>query len=221
MIDKIQGTLNNLNWTSFKTIIDDRNLHIQYIEINDMYYLSAFDSHFRIGCMILKVTPTPDPSDQKEFEDNYESECNERLEERGTIKLAKGEIEANSENSGIATILVKVPGTPGSVDGRFIDGGTSWFESGDMGDWLEIHTSDEDNILGYGAGFIVGSYTDTDVDSANQGWYLKPGEMTFASRITKHGWIPSGLYLKVVGHKVSGGTLPDTMFINIAWGKRC
>jgi len=60
-----------VDWTTFKAFIDSRTLSIQYVLIKDTYWLKAFDGPFNIETTIYKKTTADDPSDQKDFEDNY------------------------------------------------------------------------------------------------------------------------------------------------------
>jgi len=136
--------------------------------------------------------------------------------EKGTLKLAKAKA---TTSSGVATILLKVPGTPGSGDGRLIESGYGWFLIPHADDYAEVYVSDEDNILGYGAGAIVGSYTDTDVPSANKGWYFpKPDPTLRVDALAGIGFINAGLYLKIIATK--GDLSSDTFMVNLKWGVR-
>lgn len=116
--------------------------------------------------------------------------------------------------SGIATILIKIP------EEREIFGGEGCFLNQATGDNIKAFITDEDNILGYGAGFVVGAFQDTLVPSANQGYYMlgtKPVEIRpligdDPSRLT------ANFYLKIVATKADLSA--DTFYVNIFWGKR-
>ena len=68
-----------VDWTTFKEFVDDRSLSIQYVTVNDTYWLKAFDGPFNVETTIYKKTSAPDPSDQKDFEDNYQGNANKTL----------------------------------------------------------------------------------------------------------------------------------------------
>lgn len=61
-----------VDWTTFKGFVDTRSLSIQYVLIGDKYWLKAFDGPFFLETTIHKKTTADDPSDQKDFEDNYQ-----------------------------------------------------------------------------------------------------------------------------------------------------
>lgn len=57
----------NLTWAQFKTVVDDRNLSVQYLDIDNKYYMTAFDGPMQISCHLDKN----DSLDQTDFEINY------------------------------------------------------------------------------------------------------------------------------------------------------
>lgn len=65
-----------IDWIEFKTQVDNRKLNIQYIELSTYYMLKAFDGPFELQCTVIKKDPIIDPSDQKDFEDNYKAISN-------------------------------------------------------------------------------------------------------------------------------------------------
>ena len=196
MPNYVEEALVNLEWPEFKAMVQERKLQIQRVTLPDRYLLVAADGYFKVGCVVLRNEPIPN-ANQSDYEANSYSISNRMVEERGSIKLIRGSGEATTETNGIATVLIKSPGTPGSSEGRFIEGGTCWFASGDIGDWAEVHLVDHDNILGGGAGALVATYTDIEAPNDNQGWWIKKEELMVINNITKKGWIPAGLYLKV------------------------
>ena len=136
---------------------------------------------------------------------------------RTTLKMAK--VKITTDTSGDGSALLKVPGTPGgSGQGRWVQGGEGWFSNAHEDDHIDIQITDEDNILGAGAGAVISTYTDTDVPTANQGWWVpydKKGVSIVAIEGT--GFVPAGLYIKVIVKK-GGAPLEDTFRCNIKWG---
>ncbi len=114
---------------------------------------------------------------------------------------------------GVATALLKVP-----TGGRKINGGTAWFSDNHNDDKVKVFVTDEDNILGYGAGFVVAGYTDTGVPEDNQGWLI-PYYAPFVQieRLVDFGNLPQNLYIKVVG--ITGDLRASTFRVNLHWGK--
>jgi hypothetical protein len=134
------------------------------------------------------------------------------------VKLASAQAEVGS--NGMATISIKIPGTPNSGAGRWIDGGTAWFDDQHKDDRiLSVVFTDEDNLLGYGAGTVVGSYTDSELDSAQQGWRI-PNKRGMIEVIAMggYGFAPAGFYMKITGQK-GGGIVTGTLYMNVMWGK--
>jgi len=135
-----------------------------------------------------------------------------------TLKLAHGEATVDSE-TGLATVLIKIPGTPNSGDGRWISCGIGFFDVHTPGDKvLGVYFTDEDNLLGYGAGTVIGSYTDDDAAEENRGWAVPPSGWLKAEAVGGYGFGPSGFYIKVIGKK-AGESPSGKFYINMEWGK--
>jgi len=66
-----------MDWTSFKSFVDSRDLSIQYIETDNYYDLYAFDSILKAYCGIVKPS-----SEVTDFEANYKANGNKKLEAR-------------------------------------------------------------------------------------------------------------------------------------------
>ncbi len=206
------------NWTLVKQILDSRKIKVQYLDFVSSYYVAAMDGSFKVWCWINKAEEAPDPSDQKDFEDNYKAAGNVLIREHGTLKIARGKKNSGA-SGGIYEIALKVPGTIASGDGRIIKGGQGWFDNHNADDFLEIYIQDDDNILGGGAGQVVGTYTDTEMDEENRGWYFNPDGCIKLDPLINTGFISSGLYLHVKATKGDEAT-DDTFRCNIKWGKR-
>lgn len=125
---------------------------------------------------------------------------------KATTKVAKFKVDTVS---GTATALLKVPG-----NGRVIKGGSAWFSTPHADDYIKFYVTDEDNILGLGAGIVVGSYTDGEVPVANEGWYMTNPLVIEA--IVSTGFLEPNFYLKIVAVKGDGSA--DTLRGNIHWG---
>jgi len=130
-----------------------------------------------------------------------------------TLKMACG--KATSNVSGFVQLDIKVPGTAGSGDGRYVEGGSAWFLTYHPDDHFKVHVIDVDNILGYGAGTQVGSYTE---DGANAGFYAEPDGKVHVNSMGFFGFINSGLYLRMEAQ--CGDNTQDTIYTNIIWGKK-
>jgi hypothetical protein len=65
-----------VDWGAFKAFVDARSLSVQWIELQNKYWLKAFDGPFHLETAIFKKGTADDPSDQKDFEDNYKTAGN-------------------------------------------------------------------------------------------------------------------------------------------------
>lgn len=134
-----------------------------------------------------------------------------------TIKLSHGECTVGED--GIATILLKIPGEAGSSDGRWISSGVAFFDVHTPGDKvIGVYFTDEDNVLGNGAGTIIGSYTDDEVPEQNRGWAIPPNGWVKAEAIGGYGFAPAGFYIKVIALK-AGESPSGKFYCNWEWGK--
>lgn len=133
------------------------------------------------------------------------------IPDRATVQMACGKA---ATVAGVANILIKVP-----TGGRKINGGIAWFEAHNLDDRVQVLVTDEDNILGYGAGFVVAGYTDLSVPSGNQGWYIPrdSGEIKI-ERLIEFGSLTQNLYIKIIG--ITGDSRADTLRVNLHWGKQ-
>ena len=138
------------------------------------------------------------------------------MPERASVRMAKAKADTVS---GVSTILIKVPGTPGTNDGRVISGGAGWFGNLHNDDHISIFITDEDNLKGTGAGAIVGTYTDLDCTDIQQGWFINSHKgFIDIHQLEMFGFLPAGFYVKIVATK--GDLSADTFRINMKWGKR-
>lgn len=140
------------------------------------------------------------------------------IPDKAILRMAKFKQATNG--SGVAQIDIKVPGTYSNSDGRYIEGGQAFFEVPNFDDWVECYIVDIDNILGYGANTVIGSYTDTELPSGNEGWYFSKVEGQIkVLALAGMGWIPAELYLRIIAHK-DPTNLSDTLRVNLNWGVR-
>lgn len=198
-----------LNWEKFKEVKEQRKLNVQFIDANGNYYLSAAQGNFSISCTLIKninIDPVYD------FETNYMADSNKpelisvatQFERTDIVLKTIKSISSFADQEAIITI--KIPGIPGSGNGRYIAGGYAFINNFTLGDCIkEMSIVDVDNLLGYGANFVLQTYHDTDVSEENQGWYLWPTNPVNASAVGEieidpmgyYGFIPAGLYLKM------------------------
>lgn len=212
----------NTSWNIFKQFVDDRTLSIQSIDLGEGYFLKAFSGPFELDCYLSKDGNL----DTIDFETNYKDNSNKdiqtevvtQFEKRDkTLKLAH--LEGDVSDDGTCVVLLKIPGTIGSSDGRWISAGVAFFDVHTPGDKvIGVYFTDEDNILGNGSGSVIGSYTDDDVDTNNKGWAVTPPGFLKCEAIGGYGFAPAGFYIKIVGKK-SGVSPSGKFYVNLEWGK--
>lgn len=132
------------------------------------------------------------------------------IPDRATVQMARMKV---ATVAGTSTCLVKIPAL-----GRKINGGLAWFETPHFDDILKVFVTDEDNLLGAGAGTVIAGYTDLEVPADNQGWFLaKNAPYITIERLVEFGTLPGNMYLKIVG--ITGDARVDTLRVNLHWGK--
>jgi hypothetical protein len=166
-----------------------------------------------------------------------------------TLKLASLQIDTDGSGRGEASM--RVPGAFNGTDGRrdppcngrYIEYGIGWFKNPIHGDkCLGIYVEDRDRILAQVMGGlsdeqmrdpsmgslpsypIIGSYTDDEMPSLNQGWYLNASYETKIDAASGPGFVPSGMYIVVKVQKspdapkdAQGQFVPDTFYSNFKW----
>lgn len=145
-----------------------------------------------------------------------------------SVKLLLARTEADTDGSGVADAVLKVPGTFGvNPDGslvkvRTIEGGFGCLTTQEPGDYLTIELRDDDDLLGFGAGAVLDEFHDTDVAASNQGWYFMGSNVLDLHPIVSDDptELPAGMYLHVVAHKKTTPTPAHTFYVNIHWGFR-
>lgn len=167
-----------LSWENFKTQVLDTNVwQWTYFEVNDEYHIYAKQNGFVILC---KINKTNDPTNSTEFEDDYMSlvsfqiidKVQSRFEmDEIVLKLAK--INGQADSNGDLALELVIPGTFGVTE-RYIQGGYAYTDSYQFTDAVtKIEVLDYQNYMNYGANTVLKIYHDSEVDTANQGWYFE------------------------------------------------
>ena len=131
----------------------------------------------------------------------------------GSIKLLMARGDAATVG-GVASILFKVPSN------REVMGGFGCFDNQQPGDYVKIYVTDEDNTLGYGSGFKVGSFNDDDLPSDQQGWFMFPGNVLDIHSLMNDdpSAVTAPFWVRIEGYKNDGSA--DTLRVNMKWGNR-
>ena len=179
------------DWTTLKFFLDQKSLSVQYLDTPSEYYVYANDGAVLVES-ILNKTPS-DTSDLDDFESNYKSAGNKPNKQfvvsdvgyNTMILQPRGiyfDAAANSNTTNDYELDVSL-----SLRGAII-----YLEGGQIGDWVESFIIDIDNILGYGANFILSTYV--------KKFYAIPGQSLELINPIASNLIPSGLYLRNVYH---------------------
>lgn len=220
-----------VDWTTIKNFIQTRNLSIQCIQTADTYYIFAIDNHAEL-CSQIAITDPPS-ADQTDFETNFLPSANATVPsnvrtqfEQVSYLLQMSNISSlNMAPGDSATISIKIPGIFSGVnppcDGRYIDAGEGWFYPGADGDRVTaITVTDNDNLLGAGAGTVLGTYHDAQVDADNQGWVLHTVYPTEISTLGWYGFIPAGMYMNITVKRSATASGNGNFYCNLKWGMR-
>jgi hypothetical protein len=213
-----------VTWDQIKAVADARGLSLQWVLVGNNYWIKAIDGLFQLECLL--------PSDAEhaetaEFEADYKDAGNAQPIHQVTTQFEKNDkdlkiasIVGNVDGSGNAEMSLLIPGTPGTADGRWVNGGIAFFDEQHHGDRITaVEVVDLDNILGYGAGTVLKTYHDEDVPEANQGWRIPDRRgLVEVETMGGYGFIPAGLYIRIKGKKGEGVTT-GTLCIDIEWAR--
>lgn len=148
----------NVPWSDIKSFFVSRDVGLQWIVANNQYYLFASDGPMEVTAQIPMDGSASD--DQTDFETNYKNDANKPLLPIITtvttqyeinnkdLKLAKGVVSLTvGQTSG--TLSIKVPGTFGSSDGRWVAGGYAITEIYDPNDYVTVDIVDTDRCVAW------------------------------------------------------------------------
>jgi hypothetical protein len=209
----------DLSWSEFKSKVVNKK-SVRYVDRDSFYLISYGNGGAQFQTSILKDSG----SDQNDFETNYKDLANSIIIDEvvtqfekndKTLKMCgdKGTIDNTTKKYQMKFL---VPGTPNSTDCRFVSGGMAWVHPYSSTARVRVFITDEDNILGYGSGAIIASYTDTEQPESKRCWYFPPIGHVEAETLGGYGDIPAGLYLLIEFEDDAGG---GVAYCNLEWGK--
>lgn len=196
-----------VTWPIFKDFVDARKVSIQWIDVNDHYYLKAFDSSFSISCSIYKLDE--DGTYKAQFEASYKALGNKPM---GAICPTSGRALmpfrpfSDSEGfrfrgkgvSGLATASTVTNIDLKITEERFINGCEVILKDQAFGDSCNFEIVDVDNIIGYGAGVVLDRFAESwffSGDVQDQGQFI----LDYPAKII------AGLYIRIA-YTSTGGT---------------
>lgn len=210
----------DISWTEFKARVLDKS-RVKYLDRDTFYTITYTDTAGTLITSVLKDSGT----DQQEFEADYKDFANTPAKEEVTTQFEKDDkrlklacAEAEFDQNGEAEISIQVP-----TGGRYIAGGNAFTNAFGAGDKASaVSLVDVDNLLGYGAHTVLATYHDSDMPTANQGWFFEPKSNGTGwieiEPIGGYGHLPEGMYLELYFKKAAGSTATK-VFVNVWWGK--
>lgn len=186
-------------WTIFKSLISDKNLKLQELEVSSNYYLFAFDGPFSISCIIPKTTPAG--TDQDDYEDNFQSQANQPITQRFIQNTGDDVMEefgvSHSFTATKTTTTTSDFAIPNNIRG--IAGSSAFFPNAVAGDYFKVVIIDKDNVTGLGANTIISTPVNR--------WFVFPGVPMTKQKSAITPVSMDGLYIRVI--YVSTGILTD------------
>lgn len=95
-----------VQWSLFKQFVDNKSLSIQWLDLDKIYSLKAFDGSFSLECELDKY-PT-DTTDLSDFENNYKSNGNKPLWQYDTDGAQIVRIKAAKKGWSFAAVPVEI-----------------------------------------------------------------------------------------------------------------
>lgn len=137
-----------LPWSTFKQIIADRKLDVNYIDVHQMYWLKSFDGPFEVSCEIKKSGN----EDQVDFEENYKDSSNASIKtevftqfEKNDKTLRTFSAHTVTDANGVARFAIQVP-----AKGRYVAYGDCEFETREFLDAVtKLEVSDLDRLVAW------------------------------------------------------------------------
>lgn len=199
-----------LSYQDLKTVVTNKNLYWQYEESTAKYDIWTLDTTiayqtivWKAGYESLDTDTGQNTTDRTDFETNYKSGANKRL------NMLQPFSDNLVEFKGLGTIATATKNSTTDIDlvlseARLLNGGHMYADKAILNDYIVAQVVDVDDILGYGAGFVAKEWITK--------WYVIPN---IYQRIEtpQAGEILAGLYLRL--KYTSTGTVDDvTILVN-------
>jgi len=134
-----------VEWDNFKSFVDDRRVSIQYVLIDDTYWLKAFDGLFALETTIYKKV-TPDVGGpQEDFENNYLSASNATFTDGDGSQLSRNKMAPKGWSYQIRAIELKTSSLNSLVNKDF-EGTDDGFATLKFFDNLDVELTTQNDI---------------------------------------------------------------------------
>ncbi len=201
-------------WSDFKTIVlNSKALPAQYAEYPDRYELYAAELSFIWNFALLKSS-----NDVTDFENNYKSGFNRPA----TAKSDSVPVDTSYSARFVGIQQQCSLNSTTNIDylfseERYFVGVSGYVANSKLGDSIDAQIIDKDNVLGFGANFVVETFV--------SGWFITPnssGNDTIANQILASfkKKVPAGLYLRIKYYSVGILTTQPTLTANLLLYKK-
>lgn len=193
-----------VGWAELKAFADARGLSIQYVDLGVKYALAAFDGIFALHCEINKSS-----DDAADFDANYKANGNKPVKQRSYNNLGEDDRFSFFGKAFSFTAIKNISTTYDFLldQAYALKGGSFYSEDSIPGDYIKCQIVDVDNVLGYGAGFVVAEYIDK--------WYVYALQQIHINNEFVGVMPVSGLYFRVVYTSDASATVDSTVFFNL------
>lgn len=172
-----------LQWDDFKAYADAHEVSIQELSLASGLVLAVVRDPFVIRCFV-----TSGSSEESDYIANYRPTANHDVVKKISQSLG-------TDDYFISPRMIIFTAQPGANiftkqldEALAIRGGILYMIAPSHGDWITVEVTDEDNLLGYGAGFVLSSYVPE--------WAVMAGQNELTD--VSIGKLPiPGLYLKL------------------------
>ncbi len=166
-----------LDWTELRDESDARSIPLQYVtKSSPSEYIIWFDDgNTTYHTSVTKAGTAPNPSDQKDFEDNYKSGANVSHDRLATDRTPYVRVTEKTVGKTMQVKGFEITGAANTVTnhdikwtedieivGGFADAYTDPADSNTVfefkGSKVQMQVVDVDNILGYGAGTVLNTF---------------------------------------------------------------
>ncbi len=199
------------DWATLKSFAQARSLSIQYVTTPDTYYLWAIDGNAELYSQITIVSPTPNPSDQYDFEQNFMPSGNASPRGNYVQVLGKDSLTLTPFGAFSGTTLAANATTNWDItlpQTMTLKGAELYSPNSALGDYVSVTVLDTSNITGQGGTptnpTVLGTYV--------LSWYIAPGIWNTVEDISISQPLPQGVILQLA--YTSTGTTAPTAIVN-------
>lgn len=199
--------------TGMKALLNSKHPCFQFKATTKDYSVWFDEGFTRYYCVIPRATPVVDPSDEKDFNDNYKVKGNMPvpiLLEPFAASSVSFKGDANVAKSCAIDTTTNIDIKPSATQKRLINGGVLYVENAKIQDHIKAQIVDVDDVLGGGANTILNEWIVK--------WGVIPGHILDLST-NQAGEIPAGVYIRVI-YTAAGGGMARLVTVNYRLNKR-